>query len=88
VVFAKIPIKLAIGTSLLIITVKSLIGFLGDLGNQSMDWNFLLTFSLLSIIGIFIGSILSKRIDPNILKKGFGWFVLAMALFIFAKQIF
>lgn len=88
VLFAKLPMKLAIGTSLLIIAAKSLIGFLGDIGNQPIDWSFMLLFTTLSLVGIFIGSWLSTKIDGSHLKKGFGWFVLAMGIYILTEELF
>ena len=88
VMLAKLPMKQAVGTSLMIIAVKSLFGFLGDLGNQSFDWGFLALFSLLSIIGIYLGTYLSRFVSSAKLKPGFGWFVLIMGLFILAKETF
>ncbi len=88
VLFAKLPMKLAVGTSLTIVTVKSLIGFLGDLNaGQLIDWPFLLLFTALSIVGIFIGTYLTDYISGAKLKKGFAWFVLIMAVLIFIKEI-
>jgi uncharacterized membrane protein YfcA len=87
VLLAKLPMKMAVGTSLLIIAAKSLIGFLGDLSTQTIDWQMLLIFTSLSIVGIFIGSALSKRINEKILKTGFGWFVLAMGIYIITKEL-
>ena len=87
VLLAKLPMKMAVGTSLLIIAAKSLIGFLGDLSTQTIDWQLLLIFTALSIVGIFIGSALSKKINEDILKTGFGWFVLAMGIFIITKEL-
>ena len=86
VVLAKLPMKQAVGTSLMIIAVKSLFGFLGDLGNQSIDLGFLALFCLLSIIGIYLGTYLSRFVSSAKLKPGFGWFVLIMGLFILAKE--
>ena len=88
VMLSKLPMKQAVGTSLLIIAAKSLIGFTGDIGHESMDWTLLLTVTALAISGIFIGDRLSKKIDGNKLKKGFGWFVLIMGLYILAQQLF
>jgi uncharacterized membrane protein YfcA len=85
---AHLPMRKAIGTSLLIIAINSLIGFTGDIGNIMIDWNFLLGFTTIAIIGIYIGIYLSKFIRESRLKKGFGWFVLAMAVFILTKEIF
>ncbi|MFN3997296.1 sulfite exporter TauE/SafE family protein [Algoriphagus sp.] len=88
VLLARLPMKMAVGTSLLIIAAKSLIGFLGDIGTQTIDWKMLLIFTGLSIIGIFIGSALSKKINEKILKTGFGWFVLVMGIYIIGKELF
>ena len=87
VLLAKLPMKKAVGTSLMIIAIKSLIGFLGDVENIDIDWGFLLTFSGLSMGGIIIGIYLNKFIDGKKLKKGFGWFVLAMGVFIILKEV-
>jgi len=57
------------------------------LGNQIIDWKLLLTVTRLAIVGIFIGDILSKKIDGNKLKVGFGWFVLIMGVFILVQQL-
>ena len=87
VLLAKLPMKQAVATSLLIIAVKSLIGFLGDVQNSVIDWNFLLFFSTLSIVGIFIGQFLGQRIKGERLKQLFGWFVLIMGGFILYKEL-
>lgn len=87
VLLARLPMRMAVGTSLLIIAAKSLIGFLGDISTQTIDWKMLLIFTGLSIIGIFIGSALSKKINEKILKTGFGWFVLVMGIYIIGKEL-
>jgi uncharacterized membrane protein YfcA len=88
VLFTGLPMKEAVGTSLLIIAAKSLIGFTGDLGHFEMNWNLLLIVSSIAIAGIFLGNYLSLKIDGAKLKKGFGWFVLVMGLYIIAKELF
>jgi uncharacterized membrane protein YfcA len=87
VVLSKLPMKQAVGTSLLIIAAKSLIGFTGDLSHMQMDWKLLLTVSALAIAGIFAGDALSKKVDGDKLKKGFGWFVLIMGIYIIFQQL-
>ena len=87
VLFAKLPMKKAVGTSLFIIAMNSLIGFLGDVQNIAIDWKFLSAFTTLSIIGIFIGIYLNKYINEIQLKKGFAYFVLIMATFILCKEL-
>lgn len=88
VVLSKLPMKQAVGTSLLIIAAKSLIGFTGDLmAGKTMDWTLLGSVTLIAIAGIFLGNALSRRIDGGALKKGFGWFVLVMGSYILLKEI-
>ena len=87
VVLANLEIKKAIGTSLIIIALKSLMGFfLGDALTMNIDWNFLFLFTSLTIVGIFLGVHLGKYIDGKRLKKGFGYFIIVMAIFIFAME--
>lgn len=89
VLLARMPMKLAVGTSLFIIAAKSLIGFIGDLqGAQQIDWTLLGTFTALAVLGIFIGIFLSKKISGDKLKTAFGWFVLIMGIYIFIKELF
>jgi uncharacterized membrane protein YfcA len=87
VLIAGLPVKTAIGTSLLIIAVNSLIGFLGDVHNQSIHWIFLLEFTGLSIAGIFLGSYVSKFVDNKKLKSWFGYFIITMSVVILAREI-
>lgn len=87
VLFAKLPMKKAVGTSLFIIAMNSLIGFLGDIQNLTIDWKFLSSFTGISIIGIFIGIYLNKYVNESQLKKGFAYFVLFMATFILVKEL-
>ena len=88
VFFVGLAMKKAVGTSLFIIAIKSLIGFLGDLNTLVIDWEFLLRFTLMSIIGIILGLYLAKFIDSNKLKKGFGYFTLLMGSYIIIKELF
>lgn len=82
----KIPIKTAIGTSLIIIAVNSLMGFGFSLGHYPIQWTFLLTVTLIAIVGIFIGTYLSTKIEGKKLKPAFGWFVLVMGIYILIKE--
>jgi len=86
VILTGMDMKRAVGTSLMIIAVKSLIGFTGDLMHAEMDWQLLLIFTSLSVAGIFPGSALAARIDAEKLKKGFGFFVLLMGIYILWMQ--
>ncbi|GAB4162040.1 MAG: sulfite exporter TauE/SafE family protein [Winogradskyella sp.] len=87
VLLAKLPMKKAVATSLLIIAIKSLIGFIGDVENLYIDWSFLLIFTSISVVGIFLGIYLSNFIEGKKLKKGFGWFVLIMGIYIIYKEL-
>ncbi|MCI4643144.1 MAG: sulfite exporter TauE/SafE family protein [Flavobacteriaceae bacterium] len=87
VLFAKLPMKKAVASSLLIIAIKSLFGFIGDVQTIAIDWIFLGSFTALSILGIFLGVYLSKYIPGHKLKKSFGWFVLLMAFYILYKEL-
>jgi uncharacterized membrane protein YfcA len=87
VLLSKLPIKKAIGTSLCIITLNSSIGFIGDLGLHTMNWQLLLLFTSLTITGTFIGAYIAKFIRNDKLKPAFGWFVLVVGMYIFLKEL-
>ena len=87
--FANLPMKQAVGTSLLIIFINSAIGFGGDLYiGTPIDYTFLLTIAAMAFIGILIGIQLSKKIDGAKLKPLFGWFILVMGIYIITKEVF
>lgn len=88
VILMKLPMKEAIGTSLLIIALNSLIGFLGDIGRHPIDWKFITMISAIAIAGIFIGGYFNQKVNSDKLKKAFGWFVLVMGIYIIVKEIF
>jgi len=88
VLLAGLPMKQAVGTSLMIIALKSLIGFTGDLGaGQAIDYKFMLVFSAFAMVGILAGSYLTRFIPNEKLKPAFGWFVLVMGFYILGKEL-
>lgn len=87
VLIIKLPMKKAVGTSLMIIAMNSLLGFVGDLGHFNIDWTFLTSVTLIAAPGIIVGGFLSKKIQAEKLKIGFGWFVLAMGTYIIFREI-
>jgi uncharacterized membrane protein YfcA len=87
ILFTKLPMKKAVGTSLFIIAINSLVGFIGDVNNLKINWLFLLTFSAISVVGIYIGMYLTKYTNEIQLKKIFAYFVLLMAAFILLKEM-
>lgn len=87
VLLAGLEMKTAVGTSLFIIAMKSLIGFTGDIQvGMTIDWPFLLAFTGSSIVGIFVGGWLTKYIHGARLKTAFGWFVLVMGIYMVARE--
>lgn len=87
ILFAKLPMRKAVGTSLFIIAMNSLVGFMGDVQNLEIDWLFLLTFSAISVAGIFLGMYLTKYTNESQLKKIFAYFILVMAAIILLKEM-
>jgi uncharacterized protein len=88
VLLVGLSMKKAVGTSLLIIALNSLIGFTGDLGHFQMDWIFLMKISSVAIAGIFAGGYWSRKIQGEKLKKTFGFFVFIMGIIILVKEFF
>jgi uncharacterized protein len=89
VLLAGLPMKSAVGTSLLIIAMKSLIGFTGDLGSELIiDYSFLFFFSLFATLGILFGSYFTRFLSNEKLRPAFGWFVLCMGIYVLVKEIF
>ena len=86
VVLSKLPMKEAVGTSLVIIAAKSLIGFFGESSDTIINWGFLWSVIIFAIVGIFIGTAISKKINGQKLKPAFGWFVLVMGIYIIIKE--
>jgi hypothetical protein len=89
VVLAKLPMKQAVGTSLVIIAAKSLVGFAADAGvARGIDWGFLFAFSLVAVAGTLLGGRLARRVSNEHLRPAFGWFVLVMGIYIIGKETF
>ena len=87
VLWANIPMKKAVGTSLIIVSINSLIGFIGDVQTLTIEWQFLLIFTAIAILGITLGVFLSKFISGEKLKRSFGYFILIMAIYIIYKEL-
>lgn len=87
VLLTGLKFKTAVGTSLFIIAINSLIGFIGDVLNYTIPWEFLLAITSLAIAGILIGNRISKKISATALRKVFGWFVLVMGCWILVKEL-
>lgn len=88
VILVKLPMKKAIGTSLLIIAANSIIGFAGDIGRHAINWKLLLMITGIAITGVLIGTYFNKKTDSRRLKSAFGWLVLTMGIYIIFREIF
>lgn len=87
VILVKLPMKTAVGTSLLIIAVNSLAGFAGDLGHYDTDWLFLLGLTAIAVAGILAGGRLARNIPAIWLKRVFGLLVLITGTYILIREI-
>jgi len=88
VLFAGLSMKKAVGTSLMVMTISSLLGVLGDVTSHApIHYPFLLFFSTFAIAGIIAGSYLTKYISDTKLKPAFGWFVLVMGIFVLVSTL-
>jgi uncharacterized protein len=88
VLLTGLPFKTAVGTSLLIIAINSLIGFLGDALYAEIDWTFLITITGLAVTGILVGHQLSGYVSPARLRYSFGWFVFVTGIYILIREMF
>lgn len=87
ILLLRLPVKTAIGTSLVIITVNSLAGFADDVTHHVMDWNLLLKLTGGAVIGVLAGAAIGKKIQGSTLKRGFGWFVLLIGVYIVVREL-
>ena len=87
VLFARITIKQAVATSLIIIAFNSLVGFCSDLSLLKIEWDFLILFTALSILGILIGTYISSFVRESTLKTNFARFMIIMASIIIFKEL-
>lgn len=87
VLLGRLPMNVAVGTSLVVIAMKSFAGFAGYLGHTEIDWTVGLLVGAAAVLGSFGGAWLAERTSPDRLRIGFAWFVVAMAFFILAQEI-
>ena len=86
VLLAKVPMREAVGTSLVVIAMNCASGFIGYLGNVSIDWGFLAGFTAVAIVGVLGGSALSHRVPQAALKRGFAFFLVAVGTFVLYRN--
>lgn len=86
-IFGGLRMREAIGTSLFVISLQSFAGFAGHVAHVQLDWPLVLAITAATIVGSIGGAVLGKRVSPASLRRGFAWLVIAMGLFMFAKQL-
>ncbi len=89
VIFLRMPMKEAVGTSMFIVAMNALNGFVGSIykGDILIDYSFLLLFTAMAFIGLFVGMFWAKHLKPEKLKRYFAFFVFGMGLFIIVQQL-
>ena len=87
VLLSGIPMKTAVGTSLVIVAAKSYAGFIGYMGGVPIDWSMMASFTAVTVVGSFIGARFSNRISQDMLKKAFAWFLVVVATYILFKSV-
>jgi uncharacterized membrane protein YfcA len=87
VLLGGLPMTTAVGTSLVVISMKSIAGFFGYLGHVNIDWTVAVLVTVMAVVGSLAGSRLAGRIPQDRLRKGFAWFVVAMGVFMLVKQV-
>jgi uncharacterized membrane protein YfcA len=87
VLLGRLPMGVAVGTSLLVIGMKSFAGFAGYLSAVTVDWSTTLMVVSAAVVGSFVGSGLVSKVNPDTLRRGFGWFIVVMAVFILGQEV-
>ncbi len=87
VLLGGLSMEVAVGTSLVVIAMKSFAGFAGYLGHAHIDWTVAGVVTASAVVGSVFGGALASKVSPEGLRKGFAWFVVAMAFFILGQEI-
>ncbi|MFG2408959.1 sulfite exporter TauE/SafE family protein [Streptomyces brevispora] len=86
-ILGGLPMGIAVGTSLLVIAMKSFAGLAGHLSGVEIDWRLALTVTVAAVVGSLVGGRLAGRIPQGALRPAFGWFVVVMGVFVLAQQL-
>jgi hypothetical protein len=81
-----LPMPIAVGTSLVVISMQSFAGLAGHLVGESIDWKLAVMVTAAAVVGSVIGGRLVSQVEPTTLRRAFGWFVLAMAALVLAQE--
>ena len=87
VLIGGLPMEVAVGTSLVVIAMKSFAGFAGYLGHVHVDWSLAAVVTTAAVIGSLGGGALASRVSAERLRKGFAWFVVTMAFFLLGQEV-
>jgi uncharacterized membrane protein YfcA len=87
VILGGVGMEVAVGTSLIVISMKSFAGLAGHLGHVDIDWPITLAVTAAAVIGSLLGGRLVGRIPPAALRRGFGFFIIAMAILVLFKEL-
>ncbi len=87
VLFGKLPMRTAVGTSLLVIAMKSFAAFAGYLSSVEVDWGLGAMVTAAAVLGSLVGGRLAGVVPQDLLRRGFAWFVVVMAVFILSQEI-
>lgn len=82
-----LPMPVAVGTSLLVITMNSAAGLAGHLSTVPIDWTIAGAVTAAAVLGSLLGTRLIARVDPDAVRRAFGWFVLLMASLILGQEV-
>ncbi|MEU7935398.1 sulfite exporter TauE/SafE family protein [Micromonospora echinofusca] len=82
-----LPMPVAVGTSLVVIAMKSFAGLAGYLSSVSINWGLAAAVTAAAIVGSFLGARLAGKIPADVLRKSFGWFVVVMGVFVLTQQL-
>ncbi|MFO0709041.1 MAG: sulfite exporter TauE/SafE family protein [Sandaracinus sp.] len=87
VLLGGLSMEVAVGTSLVVISMKSFAGFAGYLGHAEIDWGVAGLVTASAVVGSVVGGALASKVSPDELRKGFAWLVVAMAFFILGQEV-
>jgi uncharacterized membrane protein YfcA len=83
---AKLPMRLAVGTSLLVITMNALAGFAGYVGHVAIDWTLIGWFTAVAAVGAIIGTLINKRVPQKRLKEVFAVMLIVVSLYVLYRR--
>lgn len=87
VLLGKLPMRTAVGTSLLVITMNSFAALAGHAASVSIDWPLAIVLTTMAVVGSVLGARFASRVPQALLKRGFAWLVVVMAIFVLMQEL-